>query len=161
MATTEARNFVDTFIDFCAAPSSARLTEILHDDVVLIQLLSRRLDGIRSAQCEFDGLWGWIPDLRAEVVRWHGDAEVMLIELRLHAGWGRRRIEWPCVDRLILPNGKAVERHAFFDPLPLVSTLLRHPSVWRSWWRSGGSRPWRYGHTSPHTATRSARGTAS
>ena len=161
MATIEAWDFVDTFIDFWAAPSSARLPEILHDDVVLVQPRSRRLDGIHSVQTEFDALLGWIPDLRAEIVRWHGDAEVVFIELRLHASWGRRRIMWPCVDRLLLRDGKAVERHAFFDPLPLVLTLLRHPSMWRSWWRSGGSRPWKYGHTSPHTVTRAVRGTAS
>ncbi|OZD79318.1 nuclear transport factor 2 family protein [Rhodococcus sp. 05-339-2] len=161
MATTEARNFVDAFTGFLSAPSSARLTEILHDDVVLVQPLSRRLDGIRSAQYEFDGLWGWMPDLLAEVVRWHGDAEVVFIELRLHASWGGRHIEWPCVDRLLLRDGRAAERHAFFDPLPLVLPLIRHPSVWRSWWRSGGSRPWRYGHTSPYVVARSARGSAS
>ncbi|WP_182262062.1 nuclear transport factor 2 family protein [Rhodococcus sp. UFZ-B548] len=161
MATTEARNFVDAFIDFWAAPSPARLPEILHDDVILVQPLTKRLDGIRSVQREFDALGGWMPDLRAEIVRWHGDAEVVFIELRLHASWGGQRIEWPCVDRLLLRDGKAVERDAFFDPLPLVLAMLRHPSVWRSWWRSGSSRPWKYGHTSLHTVTRPARGSAS
>jgi ketosteroid isomerase-like protein len=160
VATTEALNFVDAFIDFWATPSPERLPEILHEDVTLVQPLTRRSNEIRSAQGEFAALWGWISDLRAEVVRWHGDSEVVFTELRLHATWGGRHIEWPCVDRLLLRDGKAVERHAFFDPLPLVLTLLRHPSAWRSWWRLGGS-PWRYGHTSPYAVARSAHGSPS
>ena len=161
MATIEARNFVGAFIDFWAAPSPERLPEILHEDVTLVQPLTNGLGEIRSFQTEFAALWRWMPDLRADIVRWHGDAEVVFIELRLHASWGGQRIEWPCVDRMLVRSGKAVKRYAFFDPLPLVLALSHHPSVWRSWWRSGGSRPGKYGHTPPHTVTRPARGSVS
>jgi hypothetical protein len=60
----------------------------------------------------------------------------VFIEFRLHASIGGDVIEWPNVNRLVLQHGKAIERVTYFDPLVVLPTLLRHPSVWWRWWRS-------------------------
>lgn len=149
-----AHDFVDAFVDFWREPSPERLPEILHSDVVLLQPLAPPLVGIDAAQAEFAATWAWIPDLRARVERWHGDAASVFIELRLSATWGARSLEWSCVDRLLLRGGRATQRSAFFDSLPLLLEMPRHPSVWASWWRSGNARPWRSGHRPTVTPAR-------
>jgi hypothetical protein len=61
----------------------------------------------------------------------------LFIEFRLQARVGRDIIEWPNVNRLLLRDGKAVERVTYFDPLVILPRLLGHPSIWWRWWRSG------------------------
>jgi hypothetical protein len=39
------------------------------------------------------------------------------------------------VNRLVLNDGKAIERVTYFDPLAILPTLLRHPSIWWRCWR--------------------------
>jgi len=36
-----------------------------------------------------------------------------------------------------------MERVAFFDGLPLLFAILRRPSSWLAFWRSGAARGWR------------------
>jgi hypothetical protein len=88
------------------------------------------------ARAEFHRFWCCLPDLRGEVDRWCGDGDLVFIEFRLHASIGGDVIEWPNVNRLVLQHGKAIERVTYFDPLVVLPTLLRHPSVWWRWWRS-------------------------
>jgi hypothetical protein len=45
----------------------------------------------------------------------------------------------PAVNRLVLDDGKAIERATYFDPLVIAPTLLRHPSIWWRWWRTRGA----------------------
>ncbi|MFF1945135.1 nuclear transport factor 2 family protein [Rhodococcus qingshengii] len=122
-----------------------RLEVIPHGDVILIQPLSCRLSGIAAAQEEFAALLAWMPDLQADIVHWQGDTTGVFIELNLAATWGSQRIEWPCVDRPRLRDGKAIERVAYFAPLPSLLELPRHRSAWWSWWSSGSARPWHHG----------------
>ncbi|MFD8098040.1 nuclear transport factor 2 family protein [Nocardia fluminea] len=141
-----AEQFVANFIDFWDRPSVDRIPEILHPDVVLTQPMSPPMHGIAAAQREFAQIWRFLPDLRAHVDRWRGDDNVVFIEFRLLAHVGRHRIEWPNVDRMILRDGKAIQRMNYFDPLPVLPIVLKHPSLWRRWWVSGAARPWRTGH---------------
>lgn len=142
----ESEQFVANFIDFWNDPSPQRIPEILHPDVVLTQPLAAPMRGIAAAQQEFRRIWRFLPDLRAQVDRWRGDADVVFIELRLRTHVRRDLIEWPNIDRFVLRDGKAIERMNYFDPLPLLPTILKHPSIWRRWWTSGAARPWRTGH---------------
>ncbi|UNB52912.1 hypothetical protein [Mycolicibacterium sp. YH-1] len=57
----------------------------------------------------------------------------MFIEFTLHSDFGRDTLCWPTVNRLVLRDGKAIERVTYFDPLAVLPTLLRHPSVWWQW----------------------------
>ncbi|MGK8520166.1 nuclear transport factor 2 family protein [Nocardia asteroides] len=143
---SEAEEFVEKFIDFWNSPSPARIFEILHPDVVLTQPLAAPMRGIEAAQAEFERIWRWLPDLRAQVDRWRGDSNLLFIEFRLRAHAGRELIEWPNIDRIVLRDGKATTRTNYFDPLPLLGKVAKHPSLWWRWWRSGAARPWQSGH---------------
>ncbi|OBA76956.1 hypothetical protein A5641_19490 [Mycobacterium sp. 1554424.7] len=128
--------FVTKFAGFWHDPSPQRLPELLHHDVVLVQPLVGRMIGIEAAQAEFKRVWCCLPDLRGHVDRWCGDGDLVFIEFRLHARVGGRIIEWPNVNRLVLHDGKAIERVTYFDPLTILPTLLRHPPIWWRWLRA-------------------------
>ncbi|GAB2534955.1 nuclear transport factor 2 family protein [Nocardia heshunensis] len=144
---SEPEQFVANFIDFWKNPSTQRLPEILHPDVVLTQPLAAPMRGIEAAQEEFERIWRFLPDLRAHVDLWRGDSEVLFIEFRLRATLGHHQLEWPNIDRFHLRDGKATIRTNYFDPLPVFAKVATHPTLWWRWWTSGTSRPWRSGHT--------------
>jgi SnoaL-like domain len=134
-ARSNPEDFVTKFADFWHDPSPERLPELLHPNVVLVQPLAGRMVGIKAAQAEFRRIWRCLPDLRADVDRWCGDCGLVFIEFQLHARVGGQVVEWPNVNRLVLCDGKAIERVTYFDPLAILPTLLRHPSTWWRWWR--------------------------
>jgi ketosteroid isomerase-like protein len=125
--------FVTRFADFWDAPSPALLPELLHPDVVLRQPLAPPAVGLALAQRQFERFCRCLPGLHAHVEHWSTDSDVVFIEFTLQANLGRDILSWPTVNRLILRDGKAVERVTYFDPLPVLRTLLRHPSVWWRW----------------------------
>jgi ketosteroid isomerase-like protein len=130
--STYPEAFVATFTDFWRSPSPQRLPELLHDDVVLLQPLAPRTTGIAEAQRQFTRFCHCLPDLHARIDRWSGNDVLIFIECTLVAHFGRDALEWPTVNRLILRDGKAIERATYFDPLAVLPTLLRHPSAgWR------------------------------
>jgi hypothetical protein len=136
-ACSDAEEFVNKFADFWNDPSPQRLSELLHPDVILVQPLVAPMVGIKAAQADFRRIWHCLPDLRAHVDHWCGDGNLVFIEFRLHANIGSTAIEWPNVNRLELQDGKAIERVTYFDPLRILPKLLRHPTIWWRWWRSG------------------------
>ena len=133
---SEAEQFVAKFASFWRHPSHEQLPELLHPDVVLVQPLAPRTVGLEAAQTQFQRFLCSLPGLTADVDHWRGDDDIMFIEFRLRATIGRDVLEWPNVNRLRLRDGKGIERITYFDPLAVLPTLLRHPSiVWR-WHRS-------------------------
>jgi ketosteroid isomerase-like protein len=140
---SDPEQFVTKFADFWNSPSPQGLPELLHPDVVLVQPLVPRMVGIEAAQAQFERFWYCLPDLRGDVDHWCGDGDLVFIEFRLRARIGGSLIEWPNVNRLHLRDGKGVERVTYFDPLAILPTLLRHPSIGWRWWRSGITAPGR------------------
>ncbi|OBB96533.1 hypothetical protein A5782_04840 [Mycobacterium sp. 852002-40037_SCH5390672] len=143
-ASSNPKTFVIKFAEFWADPSSQGLAELLQPDVVLMQPLVPRMVGIEAAQAQFQRFRYCLPGLHAHVDHWCGDGDLVFIEFRLHARIGGAVIEWPNVNRLQLRNGKGIERVTYFDPLAILPTLLRHPSLgwrWWRWWRSSISAP--------------------
>lgn len=136
MTSTAAADFVRRFADYWADPSPELLPELLHRDVVLVQPLAPPMTGIAAAQAQFARFFSCLPGLHAQVDHWSADEDVLFIEFRLRARLGRHTIEWPNVNRLLLRGDKAIERITYFDPLPLLPHLLRHPTIWWRWWRS-------------------------
>lgn len=59
--------------------------------------------------------------------------DLAFIEFTPHADVGRHTLAWPTVNRLLLRDGKAIERMTYFDPLAVLPTLPRHPSAWWQW----------------------------
>jgi ketosteroid isomerase-like protein len=137
--SSDPERFVARFADFWNSPSPQRLPELLHPDVVLVQPLAPRTTGIEAAQAQFRRFAYCLPGLRADVDHWCANHDVLFIEFRLHTRIGATPIEWPNVNRLRLRDGKGIERVTYFDPLAVLPTLLRHPSIGWRWWRS--SRP--------------------
>lgn len=135
-ATSGPEQFVTAFTDFWDNPSSQRLPELLHPDVVLVQPLAPRTVGIEAAQAQFERFFSCLPGLRGDVDHWCGDNDVMFIEFRLCAKLRRDKFEWPNVNRLRLREGKGIERVTYFDSLAVLPILLRHPSIARRWQRS-------------------------
>jgi hypothetical protein len=68
---------------------------------------------------------------------------VVFIEWTGNASLAGRPLRWSGVDRFVLAEGVAVERVAYFDALPLFLAILRRPSTWLSFLRSGVGRSWR------------------
>lgn len=128
-----SEEFVEKFTDYWRDPSPDRLPDLLHPDVVLRQPLAGPMFGLAAAQRDFGRFLACLPGLHGEVDRWCADGDLVFIEFRLRVRLGRDDLEWPNVNRLILREGKAVERVTYFDALSLVPALLRHPSVWWRW----------------------------
>lgn len=118
------------------------MSTLLTPDVELVQPLSAPMSGLAAAQAEFARLFAWLPDLRGSVDAWGANGSAVFIEFRLMATIGKRLVEWPVVDRFSMRGDKACKRVTYFDALPLVVRLLRTPSAWGGWWRSGAGRPW-------------------
>ena len=129
--------FVAKFERFWAAPSADAMGTLLTDDVLLVQPLSRPMRGLVAAQAEFANIFRWVPDMRAEVDDWCAWDDRLFIEFRLSGTYGRRRVEWPAVDRFCLRGDLACERISYFDPSPILRAVLGQPSAWVSLLRSG------------------------
>lgn len=134
--SSTADGFVARFTDFWHDPSPRRLPELLHPDVILTQPLAPTTEGIVAAQKQFERFRRCLPGLNASIDRWSGTDELIFIEFTLHARFGRDTLDWPTVNRLVLDDGKATERATYFDPLTVLPTLLRHPSVCWRWYSS-------------------------
>jgi hypothetical protein len=81
-----------------------------------------------------------LPDIHGEVDRWTAEGDVVFIEFRLRATIGGQPFEWSLIDRFVVgPDGMAIERLTYFDPLPLVLAILARPSSWWRFWRSGAA----------------------
>jgi hypothetical protein len=79
-----------------------------------------------------------LPDIRGQVLGWAGHEDIMFIELRLSATLGGKPLEFRAVDKLWLtPTGTVLRRDSFFDSGPLIQAMVRRPSSWLPWWRSG------------------------
>jgi hypothetical protein len=124
---SEAEDFARRFGEAWSAPSGERLAGLLTEDVRLVQPLMREVHDRAGARQAFDELFGLVPDLRSEVLRFGGTADGLLIEHRMTGTLGRRPHSWDVVDRIVLREGLARERVAHFDPLPVLAQLLRRP----------------------------------
>jgi len=143
-AETASPSLPERFARFWRDPSTDRMGELLHDDVVLMQPLSPPLRGLQAAQKEFERIFMLIPDLTAEIDRAVIHDDVAYIKFRLRGHLGSRWVEWPVVDVMRMRDNKVERRDTYFDPLPLVFALLCTPSAWLRWWASKTARPWIY-----------------
>jgi ketosteroid isomerase-like protein len=101
------------------------------EDVRMIQPSVRPTVGKRAFREEFARpLFELVPDLHGTVESWAAAGDNVYIELRLEGTMGGRRFEIRSCDRIILRDGKAVERLAYLDATPLVKAVLRSPRSW-------------------------------
>ena len=101
----------------------------IHPDVLMVQPLAPPARGIDTFRPLFEPLFRAIPDLHGEVRSWGETADGVLIELHLSGHLGGRPVAWTTMDRIVLEDGKIKERHAHFDPAPLLKAMLLRPQV--------------------------------
>jgi hypothetical protein len=134
------REFVDRFARFWARPSLDGFAKVLAPTVTLRQPMAPTMHGLEQVRAGFKPVFDWLPDIHGEVDRWTAEGDVVFIEFRLRATIGGRPFEWPLIDRFVVgPDGMAIERLTYFDPLPLVLAILARPSGWWRFWRSGAA----------------------
>lgn len=132
------RRVVEAFAAGWQRPHPHAWDELLAEDVVLGQPLLRSGNGLRLWQQEVDRLLTFLPDIHGEVSSWAGRDDVVFIRIRLSATAGGKPLSFTAVDQLHLDAaGVVVGRESFFDPTPVLTTLLKRPRTWGAWWRSG------------------------
>lgn len=96
-------------------------------DVVLTQPLLPKVRGHAAFRALFEPLFAAMPDLRGEVVGWTPEPDGVRIELAVRGTLDGLPVAFVTRDRIVLRDGLMCERHAQFDPLPLVRAALRRP----------------------------------
>jgi ketosteroid isomerase-like protein len=143
-AISEAERFVRSFAEGWAGPDPERLLVLLDPEIRLRQPLFPPSRGRDQAEATFfRPLFRFLPDLRIAVDRWSAAGDTVLIEWTAAATLAGRPLRWSGVDRFTLAGGRAIERVAYFDALPLLLAVLRRPSCWIRFLRSGLARSWR------------------
>lgn len=129
---------VDQFRAGWDAPAPDIWDSFLGADMEFVQPMLRHGFGPEFWHGETARVLALIPDLRADVLSWAGTGDTLFINLRFTGTLGGRPLTWDAVDLLrITPDGTAVFRQSFFDSVPVATQLIRRPSAWLRWWRSG------------------------
>jgi len=135
-----AADFVRRFQETWAAPTPERLNELVHADIEFIQPMQPPVHGHAEAAAFWRHLLSMIPDLTGEVVSWAARGGVVFIELRMRGTLGGGPVEWVTLDRISLEDGKVRRRIAYFDPLPLMRTIVVRPRALAAWLRANARR---------------------
>jgi hypothetical protein len=140
-ATDDARavaaRWVASFEEGWAAPASAaaffaHFAPILDPGIRLVQPQMPATTGLEAFERDFVvPLFELMPDVRATVGNWASFGETIFIDLTITGTLrGGRRVSWHACDRVVLRDGRAVERESYFDPSPILAGLARSPRAW-------------------------------
>jgi SnoaL-like domain len=106
-------------------------TPLLDPEIRLIQPQIPELVGLEAFRRGFaEPLFNLIPDIHGSVRGWATDGDTIWIELELEGTLGGRPVTLETVDRITLREGRAIERRAFLDPLPVLAAVLTRPRAW-------------------------------
>jgi ketosteroid isomerase-like protein len=128
--------WVGEFIEGWRAPASAdafadHFERVCTDDVRMIQPQMPTLVGKQAFREQFARpLFDFIPDIHATVNDWATSGDVIFISFALEGTLGGRPVRWPSIDRIVLRDGLAAERRAYFDPAPLLRAVATRPRTW-------------------------------
>jgi SnoaL-like domain len=132
-----AEAWVEHFAEGWRAPAGAdafvdHFIPVLDPQVRLIQPQIPTLVGHDAFRERFARpLFELIPDLHGEVRDWAAGERVVLIDLMLSGTLGGRPVSWDVVDRVTLgPDGRALERKSYMDPMPLLLAGATRPRAW-------------------------------
>jgi hypothetical protein len=103
------------------------LPDLLDPEVVMTQPLLPPARGHDGFVAFFDLLFGAVPDLRGETHDWRPTDNGVEIAFTLHGTLGGAPFALPTTDRIVLRDGRVLERHARTDPRALAVTVGRHP----------------------------------
>lgn len=132
-----AADFVCRFEEFWSAPAPDRLDTVLAPDARLFAPMAPITHGLDAGKRAFADLFELIHDMRVEVHRWGATSDGVLIEFTVYGTASGVPVSWESVDRFVLnEDGLAAERFTYFDSLPLMLNLGRHPKAWPGFVRS-------------------------
>lgn len=141
MPAKSPEEFVERFAAGWHSPHPHAWNDLLHPEIELRQRLLPPGRGKQWVTQEYGRLLALLPDLRGKVTAWSarpvGDDTLIHISLELTATIGSSRLKLPLTDVCRVRDGLLVERESHLDPTPAVVALLRAPSLWVRWWRSG------------------------
>jgi hypothetical protein len=125
-------DFVERFRTIWANPQQHldHFLDFLSPDVRLIAPIVGMTTGREAGYRAFRDAFGVLPDMHGVVHGWAAAGEVLFIEMDFLATIAGRRTVWRNVDRFTFRDGLAVERRAYFDPMPLLARFARRPSGW-------------------------------
>jgi ketosteroid isomerase-like protein len=141
-----AERWVAEFVEGWRSPRSAdafadHFDRVCTDDVRMIQPQLPTLVGKQAFREGFvRPTFELIPDLHATVHDWAASGDMILIHFTLEGTLGGKPVRWPCIDRVVLRDGLACERRAFFDPGPLLQAVATRPRAWPTFARIQGRR---------------------
>jgi ketosteroid isomerase-like protein len=78
----------------------------------------------------FRRLFTLLPDLSLTVTHWAARGDVVYVESTCSGSLGGKPLAFPVCDRFVLSGGLIAERHAYFDPTPIVRAVVTRPRAW-------------------------------
>lgn len=125
-------DFVERFRTIWAEPPKHldHFLDFLSPDIRLVAPVVGSSVGREAGYRAFREAFAVLPDMHGVVHGWAASGNVLFIEMDFIATIAGRRTVWHNVDRFTFEDGVAVERRAFFDPLPLLAGFARRPSGW-------------------------------
>jgi hypothetical protein len=135
---SQAERFVSGFQAGWSAPHPHAWDDLFTTDAVFEQPLLSSGRGLALFHREFARLFTFLPDMKAQVVRWGLAEDAVLIELACTATVAGRPLRFVVVDRCVLDdNGLCTRRTTYMNPIPLALAAAARPRSWPRWWRSG------------------------
>jgi hypothetical protein len=130
-------DFVERFRTIWNSPQDHldHFLDFLSPDIRLVAPIVGSTRGREAGYRAFREAFDVLPDMHGVVRGWSASGDVLFIEMDFIATIGGRRTVWHNVDRFTFRDGLAIERRAFFDPLPLLAGFLRRPSGWTQLWK--------------------------
>jgi hypothetical protein len=123
--------FVEHFQAAWAASDLDQHYSLWTENIELHQPILGSLYGREACRNAFSRLFAMAPDLTVEVDGWSERDGMLMISFTFHTMFGGSWLSWPAVDAFRLDeDGRVLRRDSFWDPLPVVAHLLRHPSGW-------------------------------
>ena len=112
--TPEHADFYDRFKSFWAAPTGARVAEVIAPDATIHFTGAGTMSGAEYADWMAKTLPTMV-DMKVTPLDCAGDGERLYIFWETSAVIGGERRTWKGVDRFRLANGMAIEEHVIFD----------------------------------------------
>jgi hypothetical protein len=103
------------------------LPALLDPDVVMTQPLLPPARGHDGFAAFFELVFGALPDLHGEVRTWRPTAAGVEIDFVLRGTLGGLPFELATTDRIVLRDGRVLERHARMDSRRIAALVVRRP----------------------------------
>ena len=116
--TREHEDFFDRFKSFWAAPSGARVAELIAPDATITFTGAGTFSGAEYVNV-MQGMLDQMPDVKVTPLDCAGNGDRLYIAWESTAVIDGTRRTWLGVDRFRLANGMAVEEHVIFDSAAL------------------------------------------